>query len=132
MKTFDKDILKELPQLKQMPYEVPEGYFEAFKGKATAKSHPSTGILVKIVPYLATAAAFLFLVTAGTFLLERVTPEQEFSQEDYLVFSDNIVNTIAMQMEYGDQIAEAEIDDEDIINYLIDNGITAEEVEYSK
>lgn len=132
MKTIEKDILKELPQLKKMPYEVPEGYFEAFKGKAATKNTPSAGIFVKLTPYLATAAAFLFLVTAGTLLLETVTPEPEFSQEDYLVFSDNIVNTIVMELEYGDQIAEAEINDEDIINYLIDNGITAEEVEYSK
>lgn len=132
MKTIDKDILKELPQLKQMPYEVPDGYFEAFRKEVTSKKSPSAGVFVKLTPYLATAAAFLFLVTAGTLLLETVTPEQEFSQEDYLVFSDNIINTIAMEMEYGDQIAEAETEDEDIINYLINNGITAEEVEYSK
>ena len=37
-----------------------------------------------------------------------------------------------MGIAYRKKIAEAEIDDEDIINYLIDNGITAEEVEYSK
>lgn len=132
MKTIDKDILKELPQLKRMPYEVPDGYFEAFRKEVTSKKSPSAGVFVKLTPYLATAAAFLFLVTAGTLLLETVTPEQEFSQEDYLVFSDNIINTIAMEMEYGDQIAEAETEDEDIINYLINNGITAEEVEYSK
>jgi hypothetical protein len=35
-------------------------------------------------------------------------------------------------MEYGDQLAEAEISDEDIINYLIYTGITAEHIEFSK
>lgn len=132
MKRTDKDILKEFPHLKRMPYSVPEGYFETFKADVEARKAPSEGMFVKLSPYLAVAAAFLFLVTAGTFLLENTTPGQEFSQEDYLVFSDNIINTIAMQIEYEEQTAVAEIDDEDIINYLIDSGITAEEVEYSK
>jgi hypothetical protein len=35
-------------------------------------------------------------------------------------------------MEYGTQLAEAEVSDEDIINYLIYTGVTAEHIELSK
>ena len=49
-----------------------------------------------------------------------------------MMFSDNIMTTIAYQMEYGTQLAEAQISDEDIINYLIYSGVTAEHIELSK
>ena len=54
------------------------------------------------------------------------------TEEDYILFSENMMNTIAYEMEYSDQLAEAEISDEDIINYLIYSGITAEEIELCK
>ena len=54
------------------------------------------------------------------------------TEEDYMMFSDNIMTTIAYEMEYGAQLAEAEISDEDIINYLIYSGVTPEHIEFAK
>ena len=48
------------------------------------------------------------------------------------MFSDNFMNAIAYEMEYGSALAEAELSEEDIINYLIYTGVTAEQIEFSK
>ena len=42
------------------------------------------------------------------------------------------MNTIAYEMDSEYKLADAEINDDDIINYLIYSGISAEEIELSK
>ena len=126
------DILKDCAELKQMPYSVPEGYFESFKAEAVRPVVRRVNFWNRFAPYAAMAAVFVFLVTAGTFLLERSTPQYQMTEEDYMMFSDNIMTTIASEMEYGYQLAEAEISEEDIINYLIYTGVTPEHIEFAK
>ena len=126
------DILKDCPELRQMPFTTPEGYFEAFKAEASKPMVRKIDFRTRIAPYLAMAAVFIFMVTAGTLLLEKSVPQYQMTEEDYVMFSDNIMTTITYGMDYGDQLAEAEISDEDIINYLIYTGVTAEHIELSK
>lgn len=128
----ENDILKDRLELKQMPYTVPEGYFESFKVQAAKPMVRKIDFRARIAPYAAMAAVFIFMVTAGTFLLEKSVPEYEMTEEDYVMFSDNFMNTIAYEMEYGSALAEAELSEEDIINYLIYTGVTAEQIEFSK
>lgn len=128
---MDNDILKNNPKLKQMPYSVPEGYFESFRVEK-AETSPKAGLWIRIAPYAAMAAVFALLVTVGNFFLEKTTTDYMMTEEDYILFSDNAMSTIAYEMVYGDQVAEAEIMDEDIINYLIYTGVSAEELEYYK
>ena len=132
MKKTESDILKERPELKKMPYSIPDGYFEQFKTKAYRQQAVTVSLWNRLSPYVATAALFLFLMTAGTFILEKTSANHGMTQEDYILFSDNLMNTISYD-DYGDsQLAEAEINEEDIINYLIYSGISPEEVELSK
>lgn len=132
MKTKNKDILTGNNDLKKMPYSIPDGYFESFKAQMKPyerKENP--GLFKKMVPYAAMAAMFIFLVTAGTFFLRKTTPADEFTQEDFILFSNNMTNTVYYEETY--QIAEAdEFGEEDIIEYLIYSGITAEELELLK
>ena len=128
----EKDILKDCLQLKQMPFAVPEGYFETFKAEASKPMVRKLDFRTRIAPYAAMAAVFIFMVTAGTFLLEKSVPEYQMTEEDYVMFSDNIMSTIAYEMEYGYQLAEAEISEEDIIDYLIYTGVSAEQIELLK
>lgn len=131
MKNKDIDILAGNPELKNMPFSVPEGYFESFKAQMKLSVHPHSDTLARrLMPYVAMAAMFLFLVTGGTFILRHTTPEEDFTQEDFIAFSAGMTNTL--YYEDMDQIAEAEIAEEDIIEYLIYSGISAEEVELSK
>ena len=128
----EKDILKDRVELKQMPFSVPEGYFDSFKAEAKKPMVRKLNFREMVMPYVAVAAVFIFLVTAGTFLLENATPRYQMTEEDYMMFSDNMMTTIAYEMEYGAQYAEANISDEDIINYLIYTGVPAEFIEMSK
>lgn len=128
----EKDILKDCLQLKQMPFTVPEGYFETFKAEASKPMVRKLDFRTRIAPYAAMAAVFAFMVTAGTYLLEKSAPEYQMTEEDYVMFSDNMMTTIAYEMEYGYQLAEAEISEEDIIEYLIYTGVSAEQIELLK
>lgn len=129
MKT-DKDILKECSELKEMPFGVPEGYFESFRSRMTPALEAEKSSYGRFSPYLAMAAMFALMVTGGTFFLRNTTPAEEFTQEDFVMFSSNLTNTI--YYEDTDHLADAEIADEDIIEYLIYSGISAEEVELAK
>lgn len=126
------DILKDCTELKQMPFSVPEGYFDSFKNANAVPVAKRVSLWNRMVPYVAMAAVFVSLVAAGTFFLERSTPQYQMTEEDYVMFADNMMNTIAYEMEYGEQIAEADLSEEDIINYLIYTGISAEVIELSK
>jgi hypothetical protein len=129
MKT-DKDILKECSELKEMPFGVPEGYFESFRSRMTPALEAEKSRYGRFSPYIAMAAMFVLIVTGGTFFLRNTTPAEEFTQEDFVMFSSNLTNTI--YYEDTDHLADAEIADEDIIEYLIYSGISAEEVELAK
>lgn len=129
----NKDILQDFKVLKENAFTVPEGYFDAARSRI--KKHETAskgGLWERIAPYAAIAAVFIFMVTAGTFFLEKTTRPADMTQEDYMVFSDAMMNTVGYSIEYDSQIADAELGDEDIINYLIYMGISTEEIELSK
>lgn len=130
MKTDNKDILKENLKLKDMPFRVPEGYFDSFKREVCKQQ--ASSLWKRFAPYATVAASFLLIVSAGTFILEKTVSKELMSQEDYIIFSDNMMNTINYEMDTEYKLAEAEINEEDIINYLIYSGISAEEIELSK
>ena len=120
-------------KLRKMPYIIPDGYFEDFirtnqiSGTTELAAHST--LMRKLAPYLSMAAAFLLIVTAGRFLMQHTSTADEMTYEDYLVHSD-----IMIEAEYENdiQIAEALPVEEDIIEYLIYTGVTAETIELSK
>ena len=136
MKDYKRDILQEA-SLKNNPYGVPEGYFESFKEKAVAYSEPAKVTPLQFKRVLATAismaAMFILMVTAGTMFLKGVTPEDDLTQEDYIVFADGYLD-LEMYDSNGmtEQYADASISKEDIIEYLIYTGVSQEVIEMSK
>lgn len=124
-----QDILAD-PQLRRQAYTAPEGYFEEFRSQMKPYRRAQHNWTEKLVPLVSMAATFILMVTAGTFFLQRTIPSEEFTQEDFLVFS-NDVSRIDYYEEM-DHIADAGIADEDIIEYLIYSGVSAEEIELSK
>lgn len=117
--------------LRKTPFNVPEGYFSQIRSdimeKALAEKPASTWS--KASPYISVAAALLLMVTAGTFILEKGSSQDEMTYEDYLVHSDFLISSEYIQ---DSQIADASIADEEIIEYLIYTGITPEVLELSK
>ena len=131
MKEKNRDILADNPKLKEQVYSVPDGYFSGFKAGMTPYASVEPSLARRLVPYLSMAAVFIFLFTAGTFFVQQTTPADEFTQEDFILYSSNI-SGIGLYEEEPDQLADAGIADEDIIEYLIYSGISAEEIELSK
>ena len=124
-----QDILAD-PQLRRQAYTAPEDYFEEFRSQMKPYRRAQHNWTEKLVPLVSMAATFILMVTAGTFFLQRTIPSEEFTQEDFLVFSNDV-----SRMDYYeemDHIADAGIADEDIIEYLIYSGVSAEEIELSK
>ena len=135
MKDLERDILQEA-SLKKCPYSVPEGYFESLKEKAVKYSKPAPVPVFQFKKVLMTAvsmaAMFILMVTAGTFLLEKSTPSEDLTHEDYIVFSDGYFDLEMYEGNMSEQYADASISDEDIVEYLIYIGVSEEFIEMSK
>ena len=125
MKT-EKDILKDNPRLKEMPFSTPESYFEELKSQMRVCSRPKVGnrpALRRFAHQIALAAAFALLLAVGSLFLAK-DQEMNFSEEDYIVFSDELTNTIL----YGSDDLYADLaTEDDIIEYLINTDINLEE-----
>ncbi len=121
-----RDILAERPELRKMPYNLPEGYFDGFRMNMKPGRTQSPW-----KTWISVAASVVILITGGLLFSRHISPADEFTHEDFLLFSDSMINT--EYFEYtSEQYAEAEMTDEDIIDYLIYSGISAEEVEQYK
>lgn len=110
--------------LKENPYSVPETYFETLQTDLIRRKKRFS-----VSPYISIAAACIVFITAGLMLIRNTDMSDEMSYEDFLVHSDYVLTE-----GYEDEIAivENEIDAEDIIEYLIYTGVTAEVIEHSK
>ena len=134
----EKDILQDI-KLKNNPYSVPAGYFDALKTQARKYAEPTKVVRVnfwtRLMPYAGIAAMFLFVLILGKVFVQNgqdtsdLSAEQMESYEDFLVFSD-INSDIPMQYLAAEMSAEEAIDYEDIIEYLIYIGATEEYIEY--
>ena len=132
MKINEQDILTTQKMLKENPFAVPEGYFDSFRSDAAVRirTKSSTGWSRKIAPYIAVAASLVILLGIVSTLFQSI-PES-FSEEDYILFSDNMIRIDLEEDSVTEQFAEAELYDEDIIEYLIYIGESPESIELSK
>ena len=126
-----KDILQD-NNLRQMPYSTPDGYFEGLKAglkMIPVREKSGTRVLRKVVRYTAIAASVALLFTAGRFIFGKLAGADEFTEEDYIVFSDEMTNAI-YQESYTEQYASTQkLTEEDLIEYRIDIGVEIEELE---
>ena len=104
-----------------MPYEIPEGYFENLRESLMQKTGRRA---VRWPAYIAVAASFALMIAAGGWLFSS-RGQSDFTQEDYIVFSEDMTNTIMYEEEewYADAATE-----EDMIEYLIYTGTEIEEL----
>ena len=135
MKDSERNIMYD-DSLRKCPYSVPEGYFESLKEKAVKYSKPAPVPVFQFKKVLMTAvsmaAMFILMVTAGTFLLEKTTPSEDLTHEDYIVFSDGYFDLEMYEDNMSEQYADASVSDEDIVEYLIYIGVSEEFIEMSK
>ena len=133
MKTNGHDILASRPELKDRPFGIPEGYFETFREEMTAKAaKPQISLWNRSVPYMAAAASLALILTVGSFVKNSFGSSNDFTDEDYILFSNSFISTAEYDSSESYQFAEAELMDEDIIEYLIYLGVSPESIELSK
>ena len=129
MKTIDNDILKSNPQLKAMPYSTPDGYFESMKDglltiKTQQQSHKRrTGWIA-----ISAAAAIAAILIIGASLMNPPSINDEFTEEDYLVFSEDFSTEVLYSASTLYAYSET-LSDEDIIQYLIDSDWEIDDIE---
>ena len=106
---------------------TPEGYFEDLQRRLSApvSAEEKPGALQRIAPYFAYAAVLAVAVLAGNLFLRKSadSPVEETAP------SWEYVSYLAQSMD-PDGLVESELTSEltreDIINYLIDNGLSVE------
>lgn len=104
-----------------MPYDLPEGYFDSLLASLTKEVGKQPR---RWLAYIAIAASFTMGIAAGSWFL-RGDAQSDFSQEDCIVFSDEMTNTIMYEedMWYADAATE-----DDLIEYLIYTGTEIDEL----
>ena len=135
MKDSERNIMYD-DSLRKNPYSVPEGYFDSLKERAAKYAQPAPAPVFQFKRVLYTAismaAMFILMVTAGTLLLKGVTPAEDLTEEDYMVFTEGYIDLEMYDEELSEQYADASITDEDIVEYLIYTGVSEEFIELSK
>jgi|LSQX01.3.fsa_nt_gb hypothetical protein len=129
-----KDILDDL---KRNPYSVPDGYFDRLKGRLNeiAVSSVDTvprSLWQRIRPYAALAACFAASFLIGNAILRKTAPGASSSDQFYkeLMYSDLIPVTQPYAIFEMEDEEEMETSDEDIINFLIETGVSVELIAY--
>lgn len=127
------------------PYKVPDGYFDnlrvrldsipsALRGEEA--SAPETVVEMptfwaKLRPYVALAAAFLILLTAGTAILKTTSGRMNISEEEYFQLASILPVTDPYAIYYDEYAEDDELSGDDIVNYLIETGVSLEQLAYS-
>ena len=110
----EKDIL-ENGRAKENPWKVPQGYFDTLAVRVQARKQArETTLMHKVTPYLAIAASFALITIAGTSVLRLTSGSRDAE--------------VTTSGSYYSQNSSSEVSEDDIINYLIYAGISAEEI----
>lgn len=130
MKAEKTDILQSVKGLKEPPCRIPDGYFgtlrrEVMESISRQAQEERTGPLQKLTPYLAFAAMFAMIMTAGTFFLRLTSGDGDITFEDYLVMSDNLA-VFADDAGWAECPYDNAMEAEDIADYLIYTGVGTE------
>lgn len=126
----EKDILEELDR---HPFRTPERYFDRLKTQLKAIPAAEAGpvrrsLWQRLKPYAALAACFAASLVIGNAILRKTAPGATDSLYDQLVYSDLIPVTQLNALYDNDTLPETS--EEDIANFLIESGVSAELIAY--
>jgi hypothetical protein len=120
---------------KRNDISTPEGYFENLQQRLSEiPARPARVSTVRrLAPYVAVAASFLLIVMAGNFILGRTAaPAADDDTWTYVSYlADALDPDGAIPDEsYYDWEDEESLSAEDIVNYLVADGISVEHLNY--
>ena len=78
---------------KQVPYSVPEGYFDSLQTRLS--DIPQRRTSVNWMPYLALAASFALLVAVGSFVLNRTSSSYQADDSEIIEYLIDSGTTLA-------------------------------------
>ena len=118
---------------KHSDIQVPEGYFQDLQQRLLAipsEQAQSPRGIHRLAPYFAYAASIAILALAGNFILRKTasTSDQEetIAQWSYVSYLAQSLDPDCATFEWE----EDTVDEDDIVNYLVDEGLTLEEIAY--
>jgi hypothetical protein len=121
---------------KRNDISTPEGYFENLQQRLSEiPARPARVSTVRrLAPYVAVAASFLLIVMAGNFILGR-TAASAAADDDTWTYVSYLADALdpdgAIPDEsYYDWEDEESLSAEDIVNYLVADGISVEHLNY--
>ena len=121
---------------KRNDISTPEGYFENLQQRLSEiPARPARVSTVRrLAPYVAVAASFLLIVMAGNFILGR-TAAPAAADDDTWAYVSYLADALdpdgAIPDEsYYDWEDEESLSAEDIVNYLVADGISVEHLNY--
>lgn len=121
-------------------YSVPEGYFKDLNARLMAipSSARESGrrrlAFDRAVPYMSLVAFFALLVIVGTAVLQRSSRTLSTDEAEYFEYAYTMIPRTEPYSIYDSSLAESlspEMTDEDVINYLIESGVSVNELEYA-
>ena len=120
---------------KRNDISTPEGYFENLQQRLSEiPARPARVSTVRrLAPYVAVAASFLLIVMAGNFILGRTAApaadDDTWAYVSYLADALDPDGAIPDES-YYDWEDEESLSAEDIVNYLVADGISVEHLNY--
>ncbi len=118
-------------------YAVPDGYFDDLKNRLSEIPSRSRrivtvpGIWQKTRPYFALAASFLIAVVVGnTFLKSSMESSPDDLSYSDILYSDIMSSSLPEPFYVISETEDEELDEEDLINYLIESGATENHLAY--
>jgi hypothetical protein len=122
------DILDD-SRMRQLPYRVPQGYFEGLQARLSEipsaqaeKRSAFRSFIPKLAPYFAMAACFTLALLVGKYLAGRTGVEAEPAAAEYSRYYEADLFPVTrayISPEDEDEMDGLEADDEDIREYLI-------------
>jgi hypothetical protein len=121
-----KDILED-GKMRQMPYRVPQGYFEDLEARlsgipARPKKSSVWSFVPKVAPYIAMAACFTLALVVGRYLANRTELEPESGAAEYSRYYQADLFPVTrtyISPEDEEALQNLEADEDDIREYLI-------------
>ena len=125
----------DIPSLGKEDFRVPEGYFTSLKERLNTIPDavgspvciPALRLRDRILPYVALAACFAFLLIIGNTVLRRTTSQDPLDADPLYaaMLADLIPVTNPYAVFYDAEPGET-LSEEDIVDYLIQSGATPE------
>ena len=114
---------------------VPDGYFENLRARLSAI--PASGAAVeaprgirRLAPYAAIAASMLLAVTLGNWILQRTAVRDVQGSYDSMLVAE-VLGTDNLDYYIQETPGADFLTNDDIVNYLIANGTTVEQLNYA-